>query len=484
MRSFAQAQHVILKSDADFGRFVDASIVGSARQRAITLLRLMPARMRGDFVEIHKDGSVTSNRADLPAMVKFKPSPAKARVAPRSPVRAAAASVAPAAWPPTGGSGGPYIRLYSYQGINAAYGVATPPCDATLTAAHRDSGNMYFNAYDPNGSDQTDAGIGADEYPGHDPVPVTNVYSYVNRNGDWDPHEVSGTFVNAYENWGCGRPLVIVYGTLPSPNNGTSMLAVGPPDYDPGQFSLPPSTVTLQNPAWTFFNTPGGLNSGPGSYQGIPSNCMGCGAAVMLGLAEPDGADGSCYGLCSSGSVGGQADATWSNVVMGELISPCGPKSFGLDDPCTLEYESSGNWYSGSDACDACDRAFGSDGTAQQITEGIADLNYNPAGFHKRLSPATVTLPAAPSTTCTPDAKKYCAIVKSSTVTAFCADDNSYKPIVLKAPTIAYYIFKKGAMFELQETAKDVPSFDDSCKLTHTWTPNNPAVHYDDSNLP
>lgn len=86
MHSFAQAQHLILKTDADYGRFVDPSIVGAARQRAIKLLELMPPGMRGDFVDIAADGTVTSNLADLPAMVHFIPN-----ATPLSPPRAGSA---------------------------------------------------------------------------------------------------------------------------------------------------------------------------------------------------------------------------------------------------------------------------------------------------------------------------------------------------------------------------------------------------------
>jgi len=61
-------------------------------------------------------------------------------------------------YPPTGGGGGAYIRTYSQQNINAAYGYAFPPCDVGLQPG--ESGNMYFNAYAPNGADLLDAGIG------------------------------------------------------------------------------------------------------------------------------------------------------------------------------------------------------------------------------------------------------------------------------------------------------------------------------------
>lgn len=482
LRSFGQAQHFALHSDADYGRFVDASISGSARKRAIGLMELMPPGMRGDFIEIHSDGSVTSNRVDLPAMARFQPS--------KLPVIASGARQAQN-YPPTGGQGGPYIRLYSSQGINAAYGVATPPCDVNLSQNNHDTGDMYFNAYSGSGSGSlTDAGIGADEYPGHDGNP-SDVFSFVSSGGNWDPSQVSGVYQNTYESWSCGQPLVIVYGTLPSPYNGTSMLAVGPPDYDPNQFTLPPSVVTLQNPAWTFFTTPSSLNSGPFQFGGnIASNCQYCSVASMFTIGEPF-ADGACYGMCTSSY--GVADATWSNLVMGELVAPCGPNSFGLSNPCTLEYETSNNWYAGSDVCNGtgasngCNYVFGSPTGSgdEKIVEGISDVSYSPQALHRQVSAQTLSLPVAPSTACTPDARGYCMVMITG---GFCSfrrlpplSDPTF--IAVSHPAI-YYVFKKQKMLELQGTyTKSWDTSQDSCGPI-SWSPGDPRVVFGDSSLP
>ncbi|MHB8356193.1 MAG: hypothetical protein ACYDDQ_05845 [Vulcanimicrobiaceae bacterium] len=488
MHSFAQAQDLPLKTDADYGRFVDASIVGAARQRAIYLLEFMPPGMRGDFVEIHADGTVTSNRADLPAMVHFI-----LNAAPLTKARASSAQthlVTPMEYPPSSASGGLYIRNYSYQGINAAFGIATPPCDVQLPNSG-DSGDMYFNAWSPNtvGS-QTDAGVGSNEYPGRDST-ASDVFPFVNSAG-WDPHQASGQFVNAYESWSCGQPLVIVYGTLPYPNTGTSMLAVGPPDYDPSQFQLPPATVTLQNPAWTFFNTPASLdpaqNDGAqsGTYDGIPSNCMGCAVAQMFTIAEPNGADGSCYGFCTGN---GQYDGLWDEVIMGELVSPCGPNSFGLSNPCTIEYESLGDWYNGEYTCDACNYAIDMPND-QQAAEGLSDPSYSSQSIHTRSTAVNSklqasNLPIAPSFACTPDSYGYCAVQMSRVETGSCEINSPSRPYYVYAYTTTYDIFKKITMLELQETATQHESISSQpCALTTSWFPNNPATYYNDPNLP
>jgi hypothetical protein len=457
---------------------------GAARTRAIELLELMPPGMRGDFIYIHSGGSVTSNRADMTTAVKFD---APATV----PKSATARDVAhPMAYPPTGGSGGVYIRQYSYQGINAAYGVAKPPCDVALNPSNPDTGNMYFNAYDPSGSDMTDAGIGADEYPGRDGY-ASDVFSWVNSpdGGGWDPGAVSGGYVNPYSHWPCGTWLVIVYGTLPSPNNGTSMLAVGPPNYDPTQVSIPPATVTLQNPSWTFFDTPSSLNSGSGTYQSIPSNCLGCSTALMFTIGEPNGADGACYGACGGS---GTADGVWSNVVMGELTSPCGPSSFGLSNPCTLTYSSTGIWYAGNNY-PAANTYFSvpdgtTDGTEQYIVEGISDLEYSANDVNRILAVQPPSLPPEPSYACTPDSDGYCTIEVTGATCTFkeVGPKSDPTPEYLTTPG-KYEIFRMGTQYlELQGTYTDSINTDDdtTCNGGTSWSPANPATVYNDPNLP
>ncbi len=360
---------------------------------------------------------------------------------------------------------------------------------------------MYFNAWSPNtvGS-QTDAGIGANEYDPSQDINPSDVFAFVNSGGIWDPP--SGQFVNTYEHWLCGQPVVILYGTLPSPYTGTSMLVVGTPAYNPSQFYLnllPPATVILQTPAWTFFKTPASLdptqNDGAqsGTYDGMPSNCMGCAVAQMFTIGEPNGADGSCYGWCN----GGQGDGLWNEVVMGELVSPCGPNSFGLSNPCTIEWVSS--WYNGQVFCPVGTCYYYSDspnGTDQQVAEGLMDSNYSyPSSSVRSTAPDSKlqapNLPTAPSYACTPDSDGYCAVVMNQVVNSTCT-----KVIETKNGPVAYTItkynttydtFKKSVMLELQGTATEyqsVPSSGSCLMTTITWAPADPRVTYNDPNLP
>jgi len=128
-----------LVTDSDYGNFVDAGVVGADRTLAIKLLRLMLPGMRGDFVYVDQNSRVLSNRLDLVSKVKFPKSSGSAVFRASSSSQRRIAS-----YPPTGGSGGLYIRNYSQQGVNAMYGYATPPCDTSFQTG--DTGNMYFNA--------------------------------------------------------------------------------------------------------------------------------------------------------------------------------------------------------------------------------------------------------------------------------------------------------------------------------------------------
>lgn len=388
--------------------------------------------------------------------------------------------------PATDDGSGIFIRDYSAQGINAAWGIATPPCDAYLYGSN-DTGNMYFSGWSGSSGvlgSQTDAGIGAHEYVTHDSNP-TDVFAYVSSAG-WDPGQESGGFVNAYESWSCGTPLLILYGTLSPPNQTTSVLVVGPPPYDPNKFNLPPAMTTLNNPAWTFFNTPSTLLQNPGTYQNMPTNCMFCSITRMFSIAEPHGIDGSCYGYCLQN----YGSAYWNEVVAGE-ITACGPTSFGTNDPCGIQWASP-NWYAGSYLSQDGIGSYYYDtpnNNDQQVAEGLEDSLYpnqwgtiDTTQSNSRLQPSG--LPTAPPV-CTLDSNGYCSEAATYTLLKTCIIGYiGGKPIAGHDYTQSYYVFNKGADFlNLLETATETVKI---CTTPYgtTWSPNEPKTYYGDSNLP
>jgi hypothetical protein len=166
LTSFSAAINLPLTTDADFGRFVDPQITGTDRTFAIFLLKVMPPGMRGDFVYVNPAGGILSNRLGVASSVRFLPQTRyrqtkSARIP--SLTHKQIQSINPNSYPPNAFPGGAGIRYYSVQGINAAEGFASPPCDVSLfgSPGAGDSGNMYFNAYDSNGNDVIDAGLGA-----------------------------------------------------------------------------------------------------------------------------------------------------------------------------------------------------------------------------------------------------------------------------------------------------------------------------------
>jgi hypothetical protein len=172
MQTFADAMNVPLSSDDDYGRFVDPQVVGRDRILAIRLLKLMPPSSRGDFTYV--DGShVLSNRLSLKNGIRFaRPTDPQAQL-----VRTITGSGrTTSSYPPTGGSGGPFIRNYSAQGVNAGLGYATVPCDSAMSGG--DNGFMYFNAYTANSSGSiVDAGLSIDT--------AINAHPFINSQGNY-----------------------------------------------------------------------------------------------------------------------------------------------------------------------------------------------------------------------------------------------------------------------------------------------------------
>ena len=126
LATFADAQGLLLTTDADFGRFIDPEVTGSDRTLLIALMRAIPPGMRGNVTVISPGGHVIANQVSLISQIKFMTQAGAGSIpSPNLPNRVHAMS-----YPPTGGSGGPYIRWYSQQSMNAMYGYATFPCDS------------------------------------------------------------------------------------------------------------------------------------------------------------------------------------------------------------------------------------------------------------------------------------------------------------------------------------------------------------------
>lgn len=476
LRSFSDARFLQLKTDADFGRFIDAQVQGVDRQVAISLLRLMPSGMRGDFVYIRKDGTILSNRLVLRSMAK------RVHWAPLGRTALKPQNVRiPMMYPPTGGSGGAYIREYSQQGVNAAYGYATLPCDGTFTQAG-ESGNMYFNAYSATSSGSVvDAGITvnstANVAPGYTQAQTAAPFVFAPGYGGWDP----GTWVNESQTWGCGIPLGIMYGTY-QPNSASSpisLLAVGVPNYDPRQSQLPPSSAQWFNSAWTFFQTPSPLvDYAHGSWNGIPSPCLGCSVARMFSIGQQTSGtnyDGSCFGACNTSAVIGE----WDQVVVGELVNPCGDSSGSAT--CTIQFASNGAWISGEN--DSSYGIYRGDQNDQQALQGI-NLGANLAGDHLVATSGKFRDPLlpVPPTACTPDSHGYCAVLMKYSAGSCHSTASLWTYEIFKAGTR----FSNGTMVEYQSTAtKSETTNGKYCDLvTDSWLPADPAVTYNDPSLP
>ena len=497
MKSFGEARNIALRTDADYGRFVDRGIEGTNRAIAIKLLRIMPPGMRGDFVYIQPNHHILSNRLGFESHVRFIPSKQARRRAASTPERGHAMKPN---WPPQGGIGGAYLRYYSNQGANAGYGYATLPCDSYYTrgGGQGEAGNMYFNAYSPTSSGSiADAGITQNSTSITAPnyTAAQTSVAFVSVSGQpWDP----GTWVNENQRWGCGYPLGIMYGTY-LPNLATkavSFLAVGVPDFDPTQVALPPAQSQWNQAAWDFFDTPSALlDNKLTTWNGTLSPCMGCSVARMYTISQNFAGssfvkDGSCFGGCDySPSSPGNDFGKWDETVVGNLAAPCQNTSSTTAE-CTIGYISS--WIANED--DSGYGIFTGNNNDQQGLEGIVlDAGY--AGV-RNISTAgrfKYPLPPAPSAPCDPDANGFCYIGTPSS----CVVKSAYGgPVVvalggkIEVFKARYYATAKGQAFILDSKGSytsTVATYPTSCPMASgdlSWSPANPEDKFNDPDLP
>ena len=492
MHSFSDAVNLPLEHDRDFDRFVDPNVRGADRELAIYFMKLMPANKRGDFVYVDPHGRVLSNRLSVAQSVAF----GHVNLRRSTPTSGHETKIARRGFsktsnrdnfPPNSSYQGADIRYYSQQGVNALYGYATPPCDVNLPGTPGqggDAGYMYFNAYSASSAGSlVDAGVGdhiTSQYGTNGVVPFVSVY------GSGFNNPAGGQWTNSSTFYPCNVPLGMMYGTLP--NQGMTMIAVGTPTFDPSQLMLPPTTTTWTTASWNFFNTPSGLNGPTGTWNNIPSNCTTCSVAEMFSLATNNTNDGSCYGSCN-----GSPDGFWNEVVGGELIAPCSQvvqQSF----QCTIEYETDGNggatWASGEN--DTANGIYYSEANQQDAVDGI-NLGLPGNGSNQSSSYSNgkfiVPTPPAPSSTCAPDSDGYCAINMGETQTGSCntgAQSPHGGTVFVYSDTTKYYVFQKESLLELVETATETSHFGSShcLPMTETWSPSEPKVKFNDSNLP
>lgn len=240
MNSFSEAVNLPLRY-SDLDRFVDPQIKGRDRLLAIWFLSIMPPNMRGDFVSEQPDGRILSNKVALAMTVRIRPLNPTKVLRPLGKTRPAPFTnrVNPLTYPHTGGSGGSWIRSESAQGVTAAFGYASFPCDSSYNSFD-DTGNMYFNAYTAASSGSlVDAGLAAN-YDKN--LSSTDAEAFIVSNGYVYSGWLGGSGVPTNPKtvtWHCGTPVAMMYGDLPLPS-GWSFFVAGLPDYDPTQLALPP----------------------------------------------------------------------------------------------------------------------------------------------------------------------------------------------------------------------------------------------------
>jgi hypothetical protein len=457
-------------------------VTGADRTLALKLLEIMPANLRGDFVYVNGT-HIVSNRVALKGGVHFA-KPGDALYSLRSTeARGQSARRATLSYPPTGGSGGPYIRNYSAQGVNAGSGYATLACDSSLT--NGDEGYTYFNSYNATSSGSlVDAGLAVSQFNGSGPL-VAN--AFINDEGT---AVFYGPWTDENYTWPCGTPIGIMYGTIYNPGPMVVLL-VGQPTDDPTAFLLPPTSSTWTHAAWDFIPAPSDLFDGGGTWSGMSSPCMSCSVAKMFTISPASSpSDTSCFGLCSLSQV---PDGRWDQVVMGEMVQPCSQQT-NVTATCTVEYTTNGSWYGGLNAGPGGTLATGntvySTNDTNRGLEGI-ELGRTPIVYSQGYAvPAGVFRTLLPvSSACTPDSLGYCVVSISTTVTGACNTGITGvhgEPVYIDSMQRVYEVFQQTSYLQLIETATETSTVTGPHCVNSSvvWSPGEPSLQYNDSSLP
>jgi hypothetical protein len=304
-RSFGELAGKKSVSDAEIDSYIDPGVVGPDRELARSLMKIMPASKRGDFVYFDSPQHIVSNRRDLATDLTVRPV-VKAAIAPGA-ARRSTRGYPPAPFP----GSGPYSRMYSKQGITGAIGYVSIPC-GTQHLVSSDEGYTYFESVDTV-DHKTEGGL--EHQPGAG-----------GGDGVIKPYFSTGSFQdlhNAFTYTCHDGPIGIMKGHLPVPSNQTFILT-GVPEQSPSTTYLDPNAVVWDRAVWNFF--PDGGNYGPAGTDGsgLGTPCIGCYIEKMTTIAQPGGTrnDGSYFGVQSTPS-GNYLAIHWEQVEFGEISLPC-----------------------------------------------------------------------------------------------------------------------------------------------------------------
>ncbi len=145
-------------SDAAIDSYIDASIVGSDRKLAHTLLKMMPRNRRGDFIYYDGKRLLSNNLALLPyaqltAWHSAVPTAVASteRVTTRSSPRKPA-SVGACSPPDPYTNSGPYVREVGNCGFTGGWSIVNLKCGTTqLNTPYYENGYMYMEERAANG---------------------------------------------------------------------------------------------------------------------------------------------------------------------------------------------------------------------------------------------------------------------------------------------------------------------------------------------
>jgi hypothetical protein len=476
-------------NDTDLDSYIDSSVSGADRALAHTLMAVMPANMRGDFIYLRPGNRLVSNNPKLLKYVSISslqpgtPSQGSGlhSIVPATSTRLHAMDYSSSCSPPNPPSnpGGAYVRQVSLCKFTAGWGFVNVPCGyssfATNSAGYVDAGYLYMELQGSSGS-LTEGGL---QY---------------NSDASIAPYlRTPGGFVTMNNNsvrYTCGENLGIVFGATQSGLYTYTAVGQVPATCSPQTAFCNGNAFTFQGQSWLFEQAAGDINGAGTDPVGDYTPCTNCSVSRVTSIAQNDvgtyDIDGSYFGVNLSS---GQNMINWMQVAFGEWESNCVPGT----TLCTFDYSTWPLNYYGGPQYYPDSNYSGSDVSGllgYGPYESYDGINLSSTGDGYTRTAGSQFAEPLPPEACTPDSQNYCAAAQSYvTYTYQSCNSNGVVVQAMTSKTTPYDVLTSGRIFagatsQTQHYTVSPLLRCQSLLASTSWSPWEPKTEYSDPNLP
>lgn len=501
-------------SDSQIEAYIDSSVVGPDRVLLHKLMATMPNNLRGDLIfwDPTTGHKVSNNPAQLDyanistgKTVPVSSNAAAGRMKPvvGSAINRSSQSVSvrrPSDYStscgPAPSNTGAYVRDVSACGMTDGWGFVNVTC-GTSQFAYGDTGYLYMEIVGSGGENSGSAIEGGFQYNSDSSIQAYQRATYI-ANGVSPPYYQQMNYSSPNYKFGCGQTLTIIHG-IAIANGNYIYTMVG---QLPGNINIQSQYVNMNsqffypnNYVWIWTNPGPDMNGSGPDNAGYKTPCQYCSVSKVTSIAQNGGynQDGSYFG-----TNGSQNFVNWYEVIFGEYTSTCNGQTGG-----TCQIASSPDpsvYFAGT-------QAFPYDSTAQtdmgptgwgpyESSDGIAVGGSQYSGVVRKAS-VSFTEPQAPAP-CTLDSAGYCAFATNVVAYGSCSyrepnpdygdpGQPKFLTITENGSQTTYAIFHNQTpvkQMELTTYTDRYTSSGGSCVESGSWSPNDPAVAYGDSQLP